>query len=659
MKKNFKIKTGFLAAFLLVIIISCKCNPTGKVYADRNQYPGLLVLNNKTTFFADLGAWHAYSSPATVEEAGGFTGPYLLDSNKFCVSKNLLKFTPVCGIDTLVPQSLQSIQVTYYPGRIEQSYDLNGIHFLHDIEFVDNRSALIRFSVKNTTDKPMKLDMVWQGKLGDQLHFILYKKGIEVEFGINGKKLLTEPLDTSKGKFHLTDDGKGYQYKQTEPLTIAPGKENVYYFRQTYLIDNLDEQKYKSVIIVNPSNVYKSNFERWNNYLTRVFENDSKWLKEEKYRRVAVKAIMTLIVNWRSAAGDLLHDGITPSINLYDGFWAWDSWKHAAACALFDPELGKSNIEAMFDYQDEKGMIADCIYVGKSENNLRDTKPPLAAWAVWEVYKASGDTAFLKKMFPKLVKYHEWWYKYRDHDHNHLCEYGSTDGTRVAAAWESGMDNAVRYDSAIMVKNSEGAWSLNQESVDLNSFLYREKIILAQMMEVLHDKRKDTYLKNAAEVKNLINKLMYNPEKGFYFDIKLQGKAQITLMGSEGWHPLWAGVASQEQAKKVSMVMADPKKFNTYIPLPTFQADHKSFDPAKGYWRGPIWLDQVYFGIEGLRNYGFNTLANSMLVKTIDHSEGMLTNGPFRENYNPITGQGLEVENFSWAAAHTLMMLTK
>lgn len=106
----------------------------------------------------------------------------------------------------------------------------------------------------------------------------------------------------------------------------------------------------------------------------------------------------------------------------------------------------------MFDYMDEYGMVADCVYTDKKENNWRDTKPPLAAWAVWKVYEQTKDAAFVKEMYPKLVKYHQWWYENRDHDKNRLCEYGSTDGTRIAAAWESGMDNAVRFDEAVLMK---------------------------------------------------------------------------------------------------------------------------------------------------------------------------------------------------------------
>lgn len=41
------------------------------------------------------------------------------------------------------------------------------------------------------------------------------------------------------------------------------------------------------------------------------------------------------------------------------------------------------------------------------------------------------------------------------------------------------MDNAVRFDEAVLMKNNNKAWSLNQESVDLNAYLYAEKIFIS------------------------------------------------------------------------------------------------------------------------------------------------------------------------------------
>lgn len=214
----------------------------------------------------------------------------------------------------------------------------------------------------------------------------------------------------------------------------------------------------------------------------------------EAYNRIAVKAVVTLIANWRSARGDLFHDGVVPShaVGYFVGFWGWDSWKHAVALARFAPDLAKDQVRAMFDYQTPEGMIIDCIYSDASENNARDSKPPLAVWAVDEIYKATGDTAFVKEMYPKLLHYYKWWFTHRDHNNNGICEFGACDGTLEAAAWESGMDNAIRFDDAVMVKNSDGAWSMDQESVDLNAFLALEHRLLGELAPIAGEVFEDT-----------------------------------------------------------------------------------------------------------------------------------------------------------------------
>ena len=47
-----------------------------------------------------------------------------------------------------------------------------------------------------------------------------------------------------------------------------------------------------------------------------------------------------------------------------------------------------------------------------------------------------------------------------------------------------------------------------------------------------------------------------------------------------------------------------------------------------------------------------------LMNKLFNHCEGLLDpSRPLRENYHPLTGKGLNAENFSWTAAHLLMMI--
>ncbi|MNT96499.1 Glucosidase YgjK precursor [compost metagenome] len=68
-------------------------------------------------------------------------------------------------------------------------------------------------------------------------------------------------------------------------------------------------------------------------------------------------------------------------------------------------------------------------------------------------------------------------------------------------------------------------------------------------------------------------------------------------------------------------------------------------------------MDQVYFGINGLHKYGYHKEADVFLNKLLQNAEGLSGQSPIRENYHPISGKGLNARNFSWSAAHLLMLI--
>jgi putative isomerase len=74
------------------------------------------------------------------------------------------------------------------------------------------------------------------------------------------------------------------------------------------------------------------------------------------------------------------------------------------------------------------------------------------------------------------------------------------------------------------------------------------------------------------------------------------------------------------------------------------------------YWRGRVWLDQVYFGLIALDNYGYSEEAQALANKLFKNAAGLSEQGAIRENYNPETGQVQGATNFSWSAAHLLML---
>lgn len=608
--------------------------------------------------FFDMGAWHGYSLPPSSEQGLGFVGPLLLarDTGRWMSAR----FADLRIIDRTGGHSLELTPRVQHsnalPGRLVQSAAAGDLAITQTLIFSDARSALLRVDLKSA--RPRSLAFSIHG--GDTLDDVRYEAidaTVVASFPSTALTVRTHLLGVaSMGE--VDPDGKGYRIRSSADLQLPASQTVSVFLLQSCLLDATEAQR----VPVQPAAEFEANAQRWNGYLQSVFGQGSNLLHDSRYRRVAVKAIETLISNWRSPSGGLQHDGLFPSYSNpdFNGFWAWDSWKHAVALARFAPQLARSQIRAMFDYQNDAGMVADVIYRDSKENNWRDTKPPLAAWAVWEVYGATGDRAFLAEMLPKLLRYHRWWYADRDHDRDGLAEYGSTDGTRIAAAWESGMDNAVRFDTAQMLRTGEHAWSLNQESVDLNSFLYLEKLRLADVARVVGDDALARGLVGeAALLKQQIRERMFDASTGYFYDIGISDGHPVRVPGPEGWAPLWTGLATPRQARAAARIMLDERKFATYMPFPTLVADHPAFSPAAGYWRGPVWIDQAYFAVEALGRYGMRREADSLRRRLFDNAAGLLNDAPIFENYDPLTGAGVQTPNFSWSAAHYLLLLMR
>lgn len=653
------------------LFLSCTQNggqqaETEKLADSRNGYYNLINIKNAPKYerdrdcfvFSDLGSWIGYALPENEanENTGGFVGPYMMTGRGWIASTLAQPSMTVNGERFDFARNIQTAK--YYPGKLVQEFRNERVYFVTELCYESAQTAVIRTSVRNISDKELDISLSYEGGLlGKNASLKAMDKGVLINTGVEDAQLAVRFLTADQVNVVGKDS---LRVAEKVSLALASGAEYQGAYTETFAFDEASLQnELKAQSSMNVEQVFTKNEERWNGYLASIFKGESPYLKENKYRRVMVKAMITLVSNWRTPAGDILHDGCYPSYCGFFGVWSWDSWKHASATALFNPELAKNEIRCLFDYQAENGMIPDYVSRFKERINWRDTKPPLAAWAVMNVYENTGDKAFVEEMFDKLYKYHQWWYTDRDHDKNGVCEYGSTDGTLIAAAWESGMDNGVRFDEAEMLKNEpENAWSMNQENICLNSFLYAEKGYLAKMAQMLgKNELADKLTQEAKALKEHIQTKMFDPETGFFYDTRIGTGEFIKVMGAECWLPLWAGIATPEQARQVLDKMLNPTKFNSTVPLGTLEISHLRFRPTRGYWRGPVWIDQVYFGVMGLRKYGFDKEADMFVRKYIANAQGLLTDGPIHENYNPLTGETLNCPNFGWSSAVTLRML--
>lgn len=732
-------------------VLDVTANPKEAIYSDYST--------NEFNNFSDMGAWHGYylHKKDAKNLYGGFAGSVIIAEEypvNLSDSINKINLKQVInGETTDIDLAKAKVNSVYYPGRLEQTYDLDQLTLKLKLIFATNRTALIETEIVNKTDNDLTLKLSWDGHIytyynsdtqNNQMGTTLSQEDNHVKVNFIEKRSTWNYMTTEENSFDIVlddknittqvaDDELSYTITKNNDVTIAKGNSYKTYQTQSFTYTNkerTDEQLKVQDILKSPSKHFQDNNTRWQGYVDTIFKNSTE--TNVNYQKAAVKSMETLMTNWFSAAGAIKHDGIVPSMSYkwFIGMWAWDSWKQVVATTQFNPELAKNNVRALFDYQitkDDKvrpqdaGAIIDCIFYNQNEDrggdggnwNERNSKPALAAWAVENVYRQTGDKEFLKEMYPKLVAYHNWWYTNRDIDKNGIAEYGGmvhdvcynwTDydyevgqviegvGTvdengfvydknneRVvcpdagveAAAWESGMDNATRFDlegngeddigiKIFTVRNDAKkpvGYVINQESVDLNAYLYAEKGFLKEMAEELgYNDDAKKYEQEAKKLGNYINTQMYDEQTGFYYDVQTNEDGSVKKLlvnrgkGTEGWIPLWAKCATQEQAAQVVKNMMDAGKFNTYVPFPTASKDNDKYNPST-YWRGPVWLDQALYAVEALQNYGYNDEAKETTLKLFDHCKGLVGTGPIHENYNPETGEGLHTRNFSWSAS--------
>lgn len=637
-------KHKFTKIILLTAVVAgftAACNPasenipTGKRYEFNNILDIAYTPDTLTRcrgWFTDAGSWMGFTLPQKDHWVNGFCGPFSLDMNR---RQWMAQSAVTVGYADQANVIFTPDSTCYFPGELYLSASSEEGKIIQRLNFLDASTALLR--IHSDAGKELSLTASQWGKeiqvQTDQNTVIARHPSGEIV-------ALTFTPDVSvKG----TDNNYQAKINGSEHDTYVAIS---FYTGEKELSAGLQKAQ---LALSNPQEGLKANKERWEGYLTKILRKDMK----PEYDRIAVKAVVTLISNWRTHRGGLLHEGIVPSHAAYYfvGFWAWDTWRFSAALAKFDPELAKDNIRAMFDYQQPDGMIIDCIYTDPAENNARDSKPPLVSWAVDEIFTHTNDTAFISEMYPQLMAYYKWWYNKRDHNRNGMCEYGSTDGTLEAAAWESGMDNAIRFDDAKMLKNNgaEDAWSMDQESVDLNAYLALECKLLKKFASILGV----TF--GGPDYSSQVADYFFDKEKGFFFDRRLKDGSFIQEPGCEAYTPLWTEVATADQVKAMLPLLTDTAKFSTYIPFPTVAADNPKYNP-RGYWRGPIWLDQTYFAIRGLRNYGYNKMADEYTLQVFDRLQGLKEGAPIHENYGTHTGELLKAPHFSWSSSHLLML---
>ena len=261
------------------------------------------------------------------------------------------------------------------------------------------------------------------------------------------------------------------------------------------------------------------------------------------------------------------------------------------------------------------------------------TGPNIMPWSEWEYFLNYNDTNRLKKVFPILLAYYEWFHTYRSWP----------DGTYYSSGWGCGMDNQHRMD-----KNFNAAWSHGFLSWIDTSFqeVYSAKILI-EMAKVLGRENDVIDIKNQTDkLSNQINNYMWDEKDKYYFDRFKNGELSKTKSIASYWG-LLAGAVPENRINDFVKHLQDTTMFARKHMIPTLSADDANFDPGGGYWNGAVWAPTNYMVLRGLTKYGFDSLAYQIAINHLNNVvEVFDKTDTLWENYAPDKVQGNDHSNF-------------
>jgi alpha,alpha-trehalase len=166
---------------------------------------------------------------------------------------------------------------------------------------------------------------------------------------------------------------------------------------------------------------------------------------------------------------------------------------------------------------------------------------------------------------------------------------------------ESGFDPSNRF-------GPFSADIIHYNPVCLNSLLYLMETQTAEILEILGNHKDAVKWSGRAQQRaGKINQLTWDAEKGLYFDYDFVHKRVRRYPFLTTFYPLWAGIASQDQADRVVRNLA---LFECPGGLQT--STHHSGDQ----WDAPFgWAPLQWIAVQALRRYGHRAEADRISKK--------------------------------------------
>ena len=383
---------------------------------------------------------------------------------------------------------------------------------------------------------------------------------------------------------------------------------------------------------------------------------------------------------------------------LYPAQWNWDSAFIALGYSYFNLNYALKEITTLLDGQWKDGMVPHILFHNPNTNyypnytawncgnKIRSsgiTQPPILATIlklILDKNKISNkQTIEIKKIVKKIIRFHEWFIKFRDPNKTGLVS--------ILHPWESGYDNSpiwdepmakvtieknlkykradnklikpdqrplnIDYDRYVSIKNNLRKKKYNPKEifksslfnvvdVGFNSLFLKANKDLIQISNKfnIETSKISNYVK--VTEKNILK--LYDKKKEIFFSKDIRNNKKIYIPSITNYFILFADLDNDFINNRLIKNLKNHNKNDKYF-FSSIKPSHNSFE-EKRYWRGPVWINCNWFIYQGLKNKDLN-FSNYVKKKTIK----LLEKSKFYEYFSCKNGQPMGAKNFSWSAS--------
>ena len=338
----------------------------------------------------------------------------------------------------------------------------------------------------------------------------------------------------------------------------------------------------------------------------------------------------------------------TPGGSYGKQWWQLDSSLALSGYKWIDRDFSETSLWNFIESQNADGRIclwgADELpkYVAGGnfpKQRLGVSSLPKIFDVAYHILLGSTDIKLKKATYVMLKKYIDWWFDNRlDSD--------------------TGLITAVFEETFIPYLGYAGEYA----AVDTNTEVYVGCHYTQALAENLGETTDADILKLRKEqLKQSINKYLWDDEKGAYYPYDVKEKKNIDCLMASTFFPFRLGIASPKQRERLITLLKNHEHFNwETIPLTSVSKKDKIFTTTTGgyqgnaSWSGNVWTLINEMVVRGLVDCKEEELAAELAFKTLSFFKSNCA-----EFINPFDGKGHGVEKYAWTAAQFIELLVE